>query len=184
MLRVRRLLPLVVTAALAGCGSVDTPPLGGAYGGTTNATDPNGGSNGDDADAGNGTDDGSVMQQNGQDSGSQQKDSGTATKDSGGPPPVDSGGTTAPTWSELFTSYLASGTEGRCESCHSEGSSVSSLYTWLKGKGYINGTSSKLTSSSQSILSWYGGSMPPSGPSDATAVSQMDAWAAAGAANN
>jgi hypothetical protein len=184
MVGVRTLLPLIIaSAAFVGCGSVDTPPLGGAYGGTTNATDPNGGSNGDDGDAGTGTNDGSVVQQ-GQDSGSQQKDSGTVTKDSGGPPPVDSGGSTAPTWSELFTSYLASGTEGRCDSCHSEGSSASSLYTWLKGKGYINGTSSKLTSSSQSILSWYGGSMPPSGPSDATAVSQMDAWVAAGAADN
>jgi hypothetical protein len=181
---VRNLLPFIVIAALAGCGAVGDSPLGGPYGGTTNATDPNGG-NGDNGD---GDDAGVVQNQNGQDSGMQQpppKDAGTVTKDSGGPPPpVDSGVSTAATWTDIFNSYLASGTEGKCESCHSEGKTASALYSWLDGKGYINGTSSKLCSSSQSILSWYGGSMPPSGPSDATAVSEMNAWAAAGAANN
>jgi hypothetical protein len=99
--------------------------------------------------------------------------------DSGGPPPP-----TAPTWSTIFTKYLASGTGGRCDSCHSEGSSAKNLYSWLQGRGYISGTSSSLVSSSSSCLSWYGGNMPPSGPSNASAVSDMNAWAAAGALDN
>ncbi len=177
----RRLLPLIIVSAAFGCGPVDAPPLGGPYGGTTTGTDPNGGNEGNNNNN-DGMDSGVV--QNGQDSGQQQqKDSGTVTKDSGGPPPVDSGGTT-PTWTEIFNSYLASGTEGRCDGCHSEGSTATNLYSWLNGKGYISGASSRLTSSSQSCLSWYGGNMPPGGPSDATAVSEMNAWAAAGAANN
>ena len=64
-------------------------------------------------------------------------------------------------------------------------SSASKGYTWLKGKGYITNASSPLVDSSQSCLSWFGGNMPPSGPSsNAAATTAMKAWAAAGAANN
>jgi hypothetical protein len=176
------ILPAVLVMVVA-CGDGGSP-LGGPYGGETDPTDPNSGSN-DNNNSDNGTDGGTTQQQ--QDSGTtQQQDSGTTTtKDSGGPPPVDSGGPpTAPTWTQVYTDYLAGGAEGRCSGCHSEGSSASNLYSWLHSKGYINGTSSKLVSTSSSCLSWYGGSMPPAGPSDAKAVSDMNAWAAAGAANN
>ena len=63
-------------------------------------------------------------------------------------------------------------------------SSAGGAYTWLKGKGYINGTSSSLVNPSRSDLTWYGGTMPPGGGSNAQAVADMNAWAAAGALDN
>ncbi len=64
-------------------------------------------------------------------------------------------------------------------------SSASKAYTWLKGKGYISGTSSALADPNQSCLSWLGGNMPPNGPSsNSAATSALSAWAAAGALNN
>jgi hypothetical protein len=176
----RLIVPAVIT--LMACGGVDDAPLGGPYGGQTDPTNPNGGSTNNNNN--NGSDGGTTTTN---DAGTtQQKDSGTTTLDSGGkPPPVDSGvTTTAATWTQIYNDYLAGSTEGRCSGCHGQGSSASNLYNWLKGKGYISGTSSALVDSSQSCLSWYGGNMPPSGPNDAKAVSDMNAWAAAGAANN
>ncbi len=184
----RTLATIFILGSLIGCGPVDQPPLGGPYGGSTDPTDPSNGDNGNgdpnssDPDAGStqqGNDSGTTQQQN--DSGTtQQKDSGTTqTQDSG-----QQQQNNAPTWTQIFNSYMANGKEGRCASCHSQGSSATKLYSWLQGKGYINGKSSALVSTSQSCLSWYGGNMPPSGPNDAKAVSDMNAWAAAGAANN
>jgi hypothetical protein len=177
------IIPILFAMA---CGGVGDPPLGGPYGGQTDPTDPNGGDNNNNNTT---TDDAGVTQQKDSGTVTQQKDSGTTTQnDSGGPPPpLDSGGPpppTAPTWTELFNNYMSGSAEGRCAGCHSQGSSKSSLYSWLSGKGYISGTSSALVDSSQSCLSWYGGNMPPGGPNDAKAVSDMNAWAAAGAANN
>ncbi len=187
---------VLISLALVACGSVDDPPLGGPFGGTTAPTDPNAANGNNPSDPNNpdpnnnnntGTDAGTTQSQ---DSGTtQSKDSGTTqSKDSGTTQTQDSGTTqtqTAPTWTQIFNSYMASGTKGRCSSCHSQGSSKSSLYTWLQGRGYISGTSSALVDSSQSCLSWYGGNMPTNGPSSySAAVSDMNAWAAAGALNN
>jgi hypothetical protein len=167
---------LLLASMAPGCGAVNDDPLGGPYGGQTNPTDPNSGPTDPTSDSGTSPPP--------QDSGTPPQDSGTPPKDSGGPP-VDSGGPPpAPTWTTIFNDYLAGSAEGRCSACHSEGSSATNLYSWLHSKGYINGTSSKLVSTSSSCLSWYGGSMPPAGPKDAKAVSDMNAWAAAGAANN
>jgi hypothetical protein len=192
----RKLVMMMVLALTAGCGSVDEPPLGGPYGGSTGGTDPNGGQNanqgggggggtntgggggggggGSTVDAGGGGGGGST------DSGSSQqtpKDSGSSQT------PQDSGSSqqqnTAPTWSSIYSSYLSG-----CKSCHGQCSGASNTYTWLKGKGYISGTSSALVDPNQSCLSWYGGNMPPNGGSNSAAVKAMDAWAAAGAANN
>ncbi len=188
----RKLVMLMALAALAtGCGSVDDPPLGGPYGGTTNGTDPNGGQNPDQnnnnnnnsgTDAGSTTtttkDSGTTQQQQTQDSGSQQQQQ--QTQDSGSQQQQQ---TNAPTWTSIYNNYLKSSV-GRCNSCHSQCSSASNTYSWLQGKGYISGTSSALVDSNQSCLSWYGGNMPPSGGSNAAAVKDMNAWAAAGAANN
>ena len=163
----RLVLPTLVTLSFIACGGVDDHPLGGPYGGTTDPTDPNGGQNGTDpnGDPNNTNDDAGTTQQEQQDSGTtqqQQKDSGTQQKDSGTTTP-DSGTQTSVTWTTVFNSYLAGSTKGRCSSCHSQGSSKASLYTWLKGKGYISGSSSALVDSNQSCLSWYGGNMPTSG---------------------
>jgi len=178
-----------VAFVIVGCSAVDAPPLGGPYGGSTGQTDPNG-----DNPTDNPTDDAGTQQQQGDDAGQQQQqqDSGTQQqqKDSGTQQQQQDAGqqqqqNNAPTWTDIFNSYLGSGTSGKCNSCHSEGSSATKLYSWLQGKGYINGTSSTLVNKSKSILSWYGGDMPPSGPtSDAQAVTDMNAWAAAGAQNN
>lgn len=94
------------------------------------------------------------------------------------------------TFSQVYSKYLASGTTGNCASlfCHGGIGSASSCYSWLQSKGQINGTSTPaLTSSRSSVVSWYGGNMPPSGPSAsgaAQAVADMNAWAAAGGQNN
>jgi hypothetical protein len=64
-------------------------------------------------------------------------------------------------------------------------SSAKNAYSWLTSQGYINGTGSPLTDPQQSCLSWYGGNMPPRGPTSLSgAKADMDAWAAAGAQNN
>jgi hypothetical protein len=55
-------------------------------------------------------------------------------------------------------------------------------YSYLSN--YINGTSSPLVSQSQSCLTWFGGNMPPGGGSNAQAVTDLDAWVAAGALDN
>lgn len=161
---------------LVACGDGD--PLGGPHGGSAGAYGPNGedpaaaedgGGGGATADAGGG--------------GQSNKDGGGGMggQDSGGgnqPPP-------APTWTQIFGAYLAGGTKGNCSHCHSSCSTKSGCYTWLQGKGYISGQSSGLVSSSQSCLSWYGGNMPPSGPTSfAQAVTDMNQWAKAGALNN
>jgi hypothetical protein len=84
----------------------------------------------------------------------------------------------------INSKYLANGTIGKCPSCHFQMSSASGAYSYLSGKGYIKGTSSALVAFG-SCLSWYGGTMPPGGPSsNAQAKTDMDAWAAAGAMNN
>jgi hypothetical protein len=79
---------------------------------------------------------------------------------------------------------MKSGTSGDCTGCHSQMGSASASFSWLQSKGYVGGSSPALTDSNQSCLSWYGGNMPPSGGSDAQAVTDMNAWAAAGAQNN
>jgi hypothetical protein len=187
----RLVLPIIVVLSFIACGGVDDPPLGGPYGGTTDPTDPNNPGDPNNPDQ-TGNDSGTQQQQ--QDSGTQQqKDSGTQQKDSGtqqqdsGTQQQDSGQQqqTGVTWTTVFNNYLAGSTKGRCSSCHSQGSSKANLYSWLKGKGYINGTSSALVDSNQSCLSWYGGNMPTNGPSSwSQAVTDMNSWAAAGAQNN
>jgi len=61
--------------------------------------------------------------------------------------------------------------------------SASASYSWLQGRGYIQGASTTLDGSG-SCLSWFGGNMPPGGSSNAQAVTDISAWAAAGALNN
>jgi hypothetical protein len=90
----------------------------------------------------------------------------------------------APTWTMIFNTYLATGTEGNCGHCHGQMGSPSASYSWLSAKGYIGGGSTALTDPNQSCLSWYGGNMPPHGPNDNQAVSDMNAWAGAGAQDN
>jgi hypothetical protein len=58
---------------------------------------------------------------------------------------------------------------------------ASAAFTWLKGRGQIPG----IADSNGSCLTYLGGDMPPRGPTDdAKAVSDLQAWAAAGAQND
>ncbi len=100
------------------------------------------------------------------------------------PPPVDAG-PSAPTWTSIFTKYLARGTKGNCTQCHSQMSSASAAYSYLSGTHQISGTSSAIISASKSDLSWYGGNMPPGGPRTyPAAAADLAAWVAAGAPND
>jgi hypothetical protein len=141
---------------VAGCGGGADGPLGGPHGGTEGTIAPTAGNVNDVA-----VDDG--------DSGA---DGGSAS--SSGP---------VLTFGQIFDKYLASGTPGNCTECHAQMSSASTSYAWLVGQGYVAGKSSLLVQPG-SCLSWYGGTMPPGGSPNAQAVSDMNAWAAAGALNN
>jgi hypothetical protein len=63
--------------------------------------------------------------------------------------------------------------------------SAKSAYSYLKGQGYISGSNSALVQDGVSCLSWLGGNMPPGGQSSyPQAVTDMNAWVAAGALDN
>lgn len=104
--------------------------------------------------------------------------SGGGGMDAGTGCPPSSG--TAPTWSTI---WAMDGFANSCHSCHSQASTASAAYTWLKGKSQINGAASPIATQS-SILTIFGGTMPPSGNINAAAKCALVAWAAAGAANN
>ena len=190
-------------ALLAGCGAADEHPLGGPYGGSGGAAntskgdgtgasgtpgDTSGDASSDDGGATVTDDSGVVTPPPGVDSGTQPPPPGHDSGTSPPPPGQDSGTppqSNAPTWTDVFNNYLANNTQGRCASCHGQMSSKSNAYTWLKGKGYINGTGSAMVVAGRSDLSWFSGNMPPNGPTSwSQAVTDMKAWVAAGAANN
>jgi hypothetical protein len=91
----------------------------------------------------------------------------------------------APTWSELFSAYMAPGTEGGCGRsgrCHArQMGDPASAYDWLKQRGYIAGTSSAIASDANSCLRWFGGNMPPGGRANPKAAADVAAWVAIGA---
>jgi hypothetical protein len=130
------------------------------------------------------------------------EDAGNGPEDAGidapEPPPEDSGdidtgkpddaghdsghdtGPPTPTWDDIFKNYVASGTPGGCGGCHGQ-STASGAYTWLKEIGQIDGKASAMVTK-DSDFSWFGGFMPPGGPtSEPDAVRDMKAWVAAGA---
>ncbi len=144
---------------VAGCSGADGP-LGGPHGGSESTLGPT---------AGNVND---VSIDAGDDGGSSSSGDGASSS------------SPARTFSQIFSKYLAAGTPGNCTLCHAQMSSASASYAWLASQGYVTGASSLLVLPG-SCLSWYGGTMPPGGSqSDAQAVSDMNAWAAAGAPNN
>ncbi|MDP9037439.1 MAG: hypothetical protein M3O50_21790 [Myxococcota bacterium] len=170
-----------VAAALcaSGCSADDGAPLGGPFGGTAAVPPP--------VDAAvNST------------AGKQNRCKAVAGGEAGAPASAaiaggDAGGDagaeaglspdakTAPTWAFVYGRYLQ-GCTG--PGCHVEMTTSNGAYAWLKGKGYINGTTSNLVNPLTSCLKWYGGDMPPCGGDDPLAVADMNAWAAAGALNN
>jgi hypothetical protein len=93
----------------------------------------------------------------------------------------------APTWTAIYARHLGPGTAGACaraRACHAEtASDASSTYSWLAQRGYIAGAQSALIGSN-SCLRWFGGNMPPRASKDEDAVRDLEAWVAAGAADN
>jgi hypothetical protein len=110
---------------------------------------------------------------------------------------VDAAGV-APTFTQLYNTYLGPGTPGHCNNagCHAStprggflcGTTKSSCYAGLVSAGLVtpgpNAASSPL-GSDQSPLAWFGGGMPLDDPSpNDTAAAAVTAWLAAGALNN
>jgi polyvinyl alcohol dehydrogenase (cytochrome) len=118
--------------------------------------------------------------------GSEVRDAGTdaAASDAA----VDAGvadAATGPSWTAIYNAYFASGTVGHCANCHGVAGTASGLYGFLESRGQISGTSSALVDPDASILTWFGGTMPPGGPTDLPqAEADLTAWVAAGAPNN
>jgi len=186
---VRRIASLglaLLALGWVGCGSADQPPLGGPFGGVATVNPAPGAdasvasSLSAAADSGSGNTSGGAV-----DSGS-----GSGSGDDAGGTPACSTSSTVPTFSQIYTNYLATGTVGNCAqtSCHSQMSSAGASYTWLQGQTKDCGSPNcleTLTSSTGSCLQWFGGSMPPGGnPSDQQATCDISAWFAAGAKNN
>ncbi len=172
----------------AACGDPGGAPLGGPYGGAGGYVPP-GQPDAETLDPDSGT-------------APPPEDSGVGSPDSGDPDsgPVDSGGPSdsghdaghdaghdtgapAPTWTEIYDSYIKKGTIGGCGGCHTA-TTAHSAYMWLENMGQISGTSSAIVTSGSEIT-WFGGFMPPGGPTSAPkAAAEMEAWVAAGALEN
>ena len=196
-----------------GCSSADEHPLGGPYGGVGTATPPStaggdpastgaagsptgtiggGPSTGGAGTGGTGTGGagtGGTTDAGGTGSGTGgATDAGTGgTADAGTVPPPPPPAPAAPTWTQIWQAYLSPSSKGKCAAsgCHGQMATAAGTYSYLQARGHISGTTSSLVNTSTSRLSWYGGDMPPSGPSSwAQAVADMNAWAAAGALQN
>ncbi len=90
-----------------------------------------------------------------------------------------------PAWPVLYRKYLAEGTVGDCASCHAEAATPDGAYDWLAGQQYMAGSPLYLVDLRTSCFSWFGGDMPPDGPSSYTrARTDFNAWADAGASKD
>jgi hypothetical protein len=187
----------IVLGLVIGCGSEAAHPLGGPHGSTGDPADPSSGSVAGDQPGGGPTGlgpRGAMVDAGGAPTTAISGDGGAALgPDSAADPTLDAGTDTSttlptgPTWTTLFDTYLAPGTVGNCAAsgCHQQFTRPGDAYSYLWGNGYINGTSSALVDPTQSCLSWFGGTMPPSGPASAgNGVADFNAWVAAGALNN
>jgi hypothetical protein len=157
----------IAGSALTGCGGTDAP-LGGPYGGTTRGVKPILGSS--DVGGSSGVPGGGSSSSN-----CPSSPGGTVRESSGG---------AGPNWTQIYNNYLSANVFGACPACHNQMHSASDAYMYLSSQGYIQGASSTLVQSGASCLSWYSGNMPPQGGCNTQAVSDMSAWAAAGALNN
>jgi hypothetical protein len=150
-----------VLAASAGCGGTDVLPVGGPFGGTLDpAAVVDGGIYGD----------------------------ASGVLDPGVTATGASAAVGIPTWTDLYNTYFAAGTIGNCTQCHAADMvTPASSFSWLNSSSlmYLDPTDPLLLDTTQSCLSWFGGNMPPAGPTtNATAVKDFTAWAKAGAKNN
>ena len=149
--------------APVGCGGNDVP-IGGAHGGSMSAfVEPTAGNLSTAGDADLGSDDAALGAIDATFTGDAA--SGDAQAGAGGP-----------SWTTIYGAYMTT-----CKTCHTQMTSARNGYLWLRSQGYITGAAPALVSASESCLVWYGGNMPPGGTANPQAVSDMNAWAAAGA---
>jgi hypothetical protein len=76
---------------------------------------------------------------------------------------------------------------GGCHSSPKAGvqcDTASNCFQTLTSSGYLDGSTNPPLLGNQSCLSWFGGDMPPGGQTAGQAVTDFQAWAAAGAQNN
>ncbi len=153
-------------AAGTGSGS------GGSSGGSGGATSSSGSSGG-----GQGDDGGSPGGSSGCSSAASTPGAGTGASGEGG---------SAPTWTKLWTEYLAAGTVGGCAKagCHGtpgQCDTPSDCYQWLDSYSDICGGINN-----NALFSWTpNGFMPAGGPtSEPNVVTDFAAWTAAGSQNN
>jgi hypothetical protein len=166
-------------------GSSGSPGGSGHASSASDAGRPDtGGSNAAGVDSGgpnNGSADSGALSHGGDDSGGpSQGGADGGDPDSGTP-------SSAPTWTQIFTQYLAGttsgsgGTIGHCASCHGQASSASATYAFLQSYNQVG----SLGQTPGSIFTWMGGTMPVGGTtSDPQAALDVQAWAAAGALDN
>ena len=102
-------------------------------------------------------------------------------------PLPDAGMSTAgtPSWSAIHKTYFGSGTVGHCVNCHIEMTNPRSGHQWLTDKGQLSGVDSHIVMRGKSKLTFFGGDMPPEGPSSLPeAEAALMEWVEAGAPNN
>ena len=159
---------VLASVMLVGCSSASDLPLGGPYGGIASAAS------------------GGVVILGASGSGSGAGVDGGACAASG------SGSGSAPTWTQLYTDYLAAGTIGNCGAaspCHAvDGNlggncgSAGDCWTWigLQGQGGL------ADCQGGGLFSWdTNGYMPAKGPtSEPQAEADFTAWIAAGSLDN
>jgi hypothetical protein len=181
-----------VTLALLHCGSADQTPLGGPFGGTATVIPAPVAASREDGGHGGSSSSGSSS---GSTSSSTSSSSGLQGSDDAGcsntPTGVSASG--APTFSQLYTSYFATGTVGNCAAtgCHpSDMDNASDSYTYLANdtnKQYCGPPNclASIANSCTSVLAWFNGSMPLNNPVPNTqAAAAVAAWVAAGSKND
>jgi len=158
-----------------GSGNTGSGNTGGGNTGGGNTGSGNTGSGTGGGNTGSGTGGGNT----GSGTGGGNTGSGTGGGNTGSGSGTSSG---APTWTDLYTKYLAVGTIGNCDgSCHhhSQCSSASSCYSWI-GTGNHGAVAN-----GGGLFSWDSGYMPTNGPtSEPQAESDFAAWVAAGSLDN
>jgi hypothetical protein len=175
----------LLVASVVACSAADQAPLGGPHGGVAAQPVTSGapGATGSSSGAGSGSSSGS----GGGGTSSTGADAGTSTAPSGGCTAA-AAPATAPTFTAIYTKYFAPGDPVDCSTgsgCHAEFKAETTAWAFLLEYNQVGTSPPGLTDPNSSWLAWYGGNMPESGTScNPQAMSDLNAWAAAGGQNN
>jgi len=177
LLRRSRATCTAVAALVAvACSAADQSPLGGPHGGVV--SQPVAANQTGTGASGSGSDDG----------GSSGADAGTGSTSAPAGCTAASAPATAPTFTQIYTKYFAPGAPVDCATgsgCHAEFKTETGAWGFLLEYDQVGTSPPELTDPNASWLTWYGGSMPESGTAcNPQAMSDLNAWAAAGGQNN